>query len=135
MTAIDHDAIERQLDREFACSHRESEARLKKYRNTFRVLIVCTTCWTRLDALPLSAIGPADVHDIPLYDDCLPRLYREGRKARRRELVAEKRGGGRLVAALELIGSILVLAACVPPNDWLTRLRVFTLPEPPVRRS
>jgi hypothetical protein len=88
--ALDLTAVNYQLDLEFPpCDHTESDIRVCKYRNAFRICYQCVTCGKRLDVLPKSAADQADMMDMPLFDDDLPRAYRQRKQARRRELIAE----------------------------------------------
>jgi hypothetical protein len=94
--AIDYTEINNQLDLEFpTCEHSDPEARLTKYRGAWRVCFQCGNCGKKLDMLPKGELDQDDLLHMPLFDSDLPKLYRQRRQARRRELVAEAKAAER----------------------------------------
>jgi hypothetical protein len=93
---IPYDQINAQLDLEYDCQHQESDIRLCKHRNAWRICDQCLTCGRRLTVHPKSALDQVDFLDIPHFDDGLPLTYKKRRQARRKELVDEAKAAERV---------------------------------------
>jgi hypothetical protein len=86
-----HASVEQQLDAEYTCLHPTTEVRRKQYARSSRLYRQCTICGTSLGSVPQRDLPPPPeaLAAVPEYDDSLSAIWKQRRKARRKELVTE----------------------------------------------
>jgi hypothetical protein len=84
---INYGDIDLQLDVEFHCDHSETELRRRRYKTFQRIFLQCMTCGSTIQPVPKSELDEEGIDDIPHLDEDLPRLHKQRRQARRKELI------------------------------------------------